>query len=108
MYDSSAYSAFTPIAVGPIPPRESFERSRLKRIQRYKQMVSNRQQLMVKVAELTASLTALALEHGSFATRLREFRDIQLSLSKLADMEGTMTERIGEFVIDHGYFWGEV
>lgn len=75
-----------------------------KEIERYKQMVLNHQQVMTTVAERTAALLDLALEHGGFARRLREFRVIQIDLAKLSEMDDILTKNIDSFIIEHGYF----
>jgi len=85
--------------------KESLERHRLNQIKYYKQMVANRQQVMVKIAELTADLLDMALEDGSVVRNTLAFRKVQVQLGTLSEMEETMTLRIDEFIIEHGYFW---
>lgn len=83
---------------------QTYERHRLNEIQRYRQIVANRHQVMDKIAELSAGLIDLALEHGRVAPQLRTFRAIQIQIAQLADMEEKMTESIDSFCIEHGYF----
>lgn len=86
---------------------QTYERYRLNEIQRFKQMVANRHQVMDKIAELSAGLIDLALDHGRVARQLRAFRAIQIQIAQLADMEEKMTESIESFRIEHGYFLPE-
>lgn len=85
--------------------KETYERHRLNQIKYYKQMVANRQQVMVTIAELTADLLDMALEDGPVVRNTLAFRKIQVQLGTLAEMEETMTFRIDEFIVEHGYFW---